>query len=199
MNTTLTKQSTFFHWDSYGMMEYLVVLYTGRQVLQKVLNEKAAFCQLYGERLVNITDSYINIANFLAKEAMEETLTRWITNICNKHQRFQLSLNNYGGLPPDTIYLRIQDLSPICGLINQLKILDDFIMASDCPPLKFLPKPHLPIAKKLPMDIYDKALKDYSQKDFHESFMVEELVLLKRSHQFDASTTVNKFRFAHKS
>jgi len=45
--------------------------------------------------------------------------------------------------------------------------------------------------------VYNKAMADYSQKTFHESFQVEELVLLKREHSFDACRTVNVFRLPY--
>ncbi len=190
------KQSTSFHWNTYGMMEYILVMQPGEEVKEKILLEKEDFYRQYGTKPAININPHITIANFLAKEAMETTLNRWINKICNYHQKFELSLNNYSGFPPDTIYLRIQDPSPVYSLIQQLKTLDDFIRSSDCPPLKASPKPHLTIARKLSMEIYDKAIRAYSQKDFHESFIVEELVLLKRSHRFDTCTTVNKFRFA---
>jgi 2'-5' RNA ligase len=199
MITSLTKQSSSFHWNSYGMMEYLLVLQPGESVFKKIDTEKKEFCQLYGEKTAVRTEPHIGIAIFLGKEGMEDTLNRWITKICNQHQRFELSLNNFSGFPPDTIYIRIQDPLPIYSLVQQFNILDDYIRSSDCPPLKYLSKPHLPLAKKLSLDVYDKALKAYAQKDFHESFTVDELVLLKRSHQFETSTVVNKFRFAQKS
>jgi hypothetical protein len=35
---------------------------------------------------------------------------------------------------------------------------------------------------------------DYSRRTFHDSFRVDQLVLLKREHAFDACKTVNIFR-----
>jgi len=196
MNTNAIKKSTSFYWDSYGMMEYMLVLHPADHVNEKILMEKNDFYRQYQEKITVKTKPHITIATFLAKEAMEETLNRWINNICNQQPTFELSLNNYSGFPPDTIYLRVQDPAPVYRLAQQLKTIDNFIQSSDCPPLKFSTKPHLSIAGRLSLEIYEKAIRDYSQKDFHESFMVEELVLLKRSHQFDECTVVNKFRFA---
>lgn len=196
MNTHAIKYSSSLQWNSYGLIEYRLVINLDEQVNEKVLLEKQDFFNQYGEKIAVETKPYITIANFLAKEAMEETLNRWINNICNQYQSFELTLNNYSGIPPHTIYIRVQDPKPVINFVQQLKTLDNFIRSSDCPPLKASPKPHLTIAKKLAMEIYDKAIKEYSLKDFHESFMVEELVLLKRSHQFDTYNTVNKFRFA---
>ena len=192
MNAASAK-TTSFHWDGYGLMEYLLVLHPSEPVNQKIQQEKQDFYRQYGEKIAVKTRPHITIGTFLAKEAMEDTLNRWINNICNLHGSFELTLNNYSGFPPDTIYLRIQDLKPVLSLIQQLKILDNYIRLSDCPPLKPSPKPHLTLAKKLPMEIFEKAIKEYSRKDFHESFIARELVLLKRSHEFEACKVVNKF------
>lgn len=199
MSTTTLKHSSSFHWNTNGLMEYMLVINPAEKVNEKILVEKQDFLIQYGAKIAVKTRPHISIANFLGKESMEETLNRWIHNICHQHQSFEVSLNNYSGFPPDTIYIRIQDPKPINDLKQQLKALDNFIRSSECPPLKVSGKPHLTIASRLSIDVYDKAIKDYAQKDFYESFMVEELVLLKRSHQFDASTIVNKFHFSSRS
>ncbi len=177
MGTSTLEKTSSFHWNTYGMMEYMLILYPSQQVNEKVLLEKQGFCQQYGIKPVI------------------KALNRWIQNICQKQKGFELTLNNYSGFPPHTIYVRVQDPEPVITLINQLKVLDDFIRSSNCPPLKPSTKPYLTIARRLTMEVYEKAIKDYSRKDFHESFMVNELVLLKRSHQFDPCGVVNKFSF----
>ncbi|MEO5999728.1 MAG: 2'-5' RNA ligase family protein [Chitinophagaceae bacterium] len=194
--TTTIKKTSSFHWNSYGMMEYMLVLHPSETINEKLLVEKQEFYRQYGEKIAIKNKPYITVANFLAKEAMEDTLSRWLQNICNMQPSFELTLNNYSGFPPHTIYVRIQDAAPLHSLTHQLKILDDFIRSSDCPPLQTKSKPHITIARQLSMEVFDKALKEYSQKDFHESFMVKEMVLLKRQHQFDDCTIVNKFHFS---
>lgn len=195
MGTSTLEKTSSFHWNTYGMMEYMLILYPSQKVNEKVLLEEQGFCQQYGIKPVMKAKPHITVANFVAKEAMEDTLNRWIQNICNKQKGFELTLNNYSGFPPHTIYVRVQDPEPVVTLINQLKVLDDFIRSSNCPPLRPSLKPYLTIARRLTMEVYEKAIKDYSLKDFHESFMVNELVLLKRSHQFDPCGVVNKFSF----
>lgn len=196
METSTISKTSSFHWDTYGLMEYMLVLHPSEPVIEKLLLEKQEFYNRYGARAVVTSRPYITIANFLGKEAMEDTLTRWIRNICNKQEIFELSLNNYSGFPPHTIYARVQDPAPIFTLIRQLKILDDFIRSSGCPPLRLSAKPHLTIARKLSLEVYDRALQEYSQKEFHETFVAQELVLLKRTHEFDTTKLVNKFHFS---
>jgi 2'-5' RNA ligase len=162
------------------LWEYLLVASPAKEVFDKIVDEKKFFYENYGHKLANQTKPHITIANFLAKEEMEVTLIRWIQNVCNLHNSFTVTLNNYSGFPPHTIYLRIQNVEPFKKLANALKILDSFIQSNDCPPLELVSKPHLTIARQLPEFVYETAIKDYAQKIFHESFKVEKLILLKR-------------------
>jgi 2'-5' RNA ligase len=125
---------------------------------------------------------------------MEETLIRWVARVCNSKQSFNVSLNNYGGFPPHTIYLRVQNPKPFQQLANELKVIDDYVQSNACPPAHLIKKPHLTIARGLTEATYKRSLIDYSQKTFHETFVVDELVLLRRSHQYDKCKTVNVFR-----
>lgn len=164
----------------YDLWEYLLVTSPAKEVSDKVVEEKKIFYNNYGHSLAIQTKPHITVANFLAKGGMEETLVRWIQNICRLQNNFTVILNNYSGFAPHTIYLRVQNAEPFKKLANALKILDGFIQSNDCPPLKLITKPHLTIARQLPEYIYQAAIKEYSQKTFHESFQVDKLVLLKR-------------------
>ena len=95
---------------------------------------------------------------------------------------------------PGTIYIRLQEPHPFRELMQQLRAIDDFIRSNDCPPVNLINKPYLAIAGGLTEQVYNRAMPDYSRKDFHESFHVDQLVLLKREHAFDACKTVNIFR-----
>jgi len=162
------------------LWEYLLVAQPDKEVSNKIVDEKKTFHSNYDYELATKVPPHITIASFLAKEAMEETLNRWIQNICHLQSSFTVTLNNYSGFPPHTIYLRIQDVQPFGKLANALKILDGFIQSNDCPPLELVSKPCLAIARQLPQHIYDTAIKEYAQKTFHESFTIDRLVLLKR-------------------
>jgi hypothetical protein len=78
--------------------------------------------------------------------------------------------------------------------MQQLRSIDEFIRSSGCPPANLISKPFLSIAGGLTEQLYNKAMPEYSRRTFHDSFQVDELVLLKRTHSFDACKTVNIFR-----
>ena len=202
------KNNNHQGWAEYGLYEYLLVVNPGAAVQDKVLAQKQEFNDEYGMlgpsgqphgKTAIKTGHHIIVASFLAREAMEGTLIRWIQRICDLQQPFRVTLNNYSGFPPHTIYLRVQDPLPFMQLAHQLKAIDDLVRSSSCPPVRLIAKPHLSIARRLPEPVYTKAMFSYSQKTFHESFMVNDLRLLRRAHQFDNCKMINIFPFARGS
>ena len=172
--------------------EYLLVIYPGGEMEEKLLGEQKQFSDDYAVSVRN--KPHITVASFVAGEVMEETLIRWIQRICTAYRSFDLTLNNYSGFPPHTIYLRVQDPHPFTQLMQQLRAIDEFIRSSGCPPVNLVSRPFLSIAGGLTEQVYNKAMPDYSRRTFHDTFHVRELILLKRTHSFDPCKTVNIFR-----
>lgn len=173
--------------------EYLLVAQPDTDVYEKVMIEKKYFYEQYRERLAIKTKPHITVANFLAKEEMEPTLIRWMHRIISTQKSFKVTLCNYSGFPPHTVYLRVQEPEPFQQLAKELKPLNEYIRSNDCPAIKLIGKPHLSIARKLPEAIYEKAMMDYSQRCFLEYFDVNDLILLRRQSMFDKCVEVNKF------
>ena len=161
------------------LWEYLLVAHPSQDVNTKIIEEEKIFHSKY-ERSSHKIHPHITIANFLAKEAMEETFIRWIQNICNLQRSFSVTLNNYGAFPPHGLYLRVLDAQPFKKLANALKILDGFMQSNDCPPLKLVSKPHITFVAGLSEYTYETVVSEYARKTFHESFKVDRLFLLKR-------------------
>ena len=177
-----------------GLYEYLLVAHPDATVSQKVIAEKEFFAAGYQQKIAAKTKPHITIANFVAREAMEETILRYTRRICSQLQSFEVALNNYSGFPPHTIYLRVQNSQPFKQLAKELKVVSNYVDSCSCPPVKLITNPHLSIARRLPETVYLKAMMDYSQKTFHETFMVNELVLLRRSNEYDSCKPVHVFR-----
>jgi hypothetical protein len=181
--------------NNFGAMnEYLLVVHPDGEAYNKVTAEKQVFYDEYRQKVSIKTKPHIAVANFLAREEMEETLIRWIQRVSSQQKSFSVTFNNYSGFPPHTIYLRIQDHEPFKQLATQLQVIDSYVRSNGCPTVKFINRPHLSIARRLPEDVYERAIIDYSQKTFFESFTALELVLLRRSHQFDPCKVINIFR-----
>ena len=181
--------------EIYGnrLSQYLLAVQPATEVYEKILNEKKLFCDEYNVQEIIKKNPQVIVAAFLVKEDMEETLSRWIQRICGNQQSFNLMLNNYSGFPPDNIYLRIQDEHPFKKLASSLKELNHYITSCACPPIQFSSRFHIAIADDLPENIYVNALKKYSHKSFHESFIVKELQLLKRRNEYDTYKPISVF------
>ena len=174
--------------------EYLLVVHPPAEVYNQIKEEKEYFSSEYDATVAKKTLPHITIANFLAREAMEETLLRYMRRIFSMQASFPVTLNNYSGFPEHTVFARVQDHQPFKQLAHTLKVIDQYIKGNGCPPAKFITYPHLTIARRLKQNVYKKAMFEYSQKTFYASFNVTELILLKRKNQFDKCKQVNVFK-----
>ena len=180
-----------------GYQEYNLVVKADLPLHEKVLLLKKEFYLEYGainKLYFNDTPSYIKIACFYAREEMENTFIRWIHKICSKFHSFPVTLNNYSGLPQHTIHLRVQELTHFNDFIQQLEPVNAFIASCSCQ-LQVVNNPYLPVITGLPDHIYTQAIMNYSQQTFHESFMANELILLKRERLSDPFKAVTIFNF----
>ena len=182
-------------WNSEGFQEYRLVIQTDAIVRQQVWLEQQDLVQKYGLRGPIRSGNQITVARFAVRDGMEETLTRWIQKICSNHRSFMVTLNNYSGFPPSTIYLRVQDQWPFQQLIRQLKPVEEYIRSSACPPPVMNLRPYLDISGLLPEAVYEKAISDYARRSFHSSFLANDLLLIRSSHYEPANKTINVFRF----
>lgn len=175
------------------LFEYLLVVHPDSGVYRRIVEEKQSFYNEFKEKSAVKTKPHITVANFMAKESMEETLIRYIQRVCNLNERFTVTLNNYSGFPPHTIYLRVQNEKPFQQLARELKPVNTYVSSCSCPPMKLISRPHLTIARQLSEEVYFKALTQYAHKSFHESFVVNELLLLRRENPFVEEKPINVF------
>jgi 2'-5' RNA ligase len=191
-----TTHQTINWLEDYGVCEYLLVLNPSLDVIERINEEKKKFRSVYQDPAAIIGKPHITIALFLATDEMEPTLISWMQNICNVHSRFPVLLRNFGGVVPETIYLKVQNEEPFKQLGKSLKALDHFIRASECPPLKLSPKPQLTIARGMLEETYFKAMPAYLQQPFQQSFVATKLTLIKRATSSGRCETVHVFPLA---
>lgn len=175
--------------------EYLLVVHPAKEIAEQLKLEKEDFSATYKVSVARKTLPHITVANFLAKEDMEQTFTRWMYKIISGQKRFGVMLNNYSGFPSSkTVYARVQDHEPFKQLAASLKVIDQYVRDNGMPRAIIPNHPHLSIARSLQPNVYEKAIMDYSRKTFNASFMVDELVLLKRQNQYDKCRQVSVFK-----
>jgi len=176
--------------------EYLLVIHPGTEISEQLKEEKEKFAAIYNVSSARKTLPHITVANFPAKESMEETIIKWLYKIISSRQSFNVMLNNFSGFPSSkTVYARVQDHEPFKQLAASLKIIDQYIKDNGLPRAVISNYPHLTIARGLQPNVYEKAMMDYSHKTFNASFVVEELVLLRRQNQYDTCKQISVFKF----
>ena len=180
-------------WLELDLREHMLLANPDETVYEKVMEEKKYFEDKYETEVVTKTLPYITIANFFAKEILEDRIGRLLQNICNQQYSFSVTLNNFSGFPPHTVYIRVQNSQPFKRLTNGLQALEDLLQINGCPPMQLSGKPHMTIAWHLQEDIYHAAIKEYSARDFHDQFIVDKLVLLKRDSAHKKWQHVNYF------
>ena len=189
MTSWPAKNEKFPDPDRQEMVEYRLVVHPDQEMQQKIQAEKKRLFAQYGLSLNQTGKMHISVAHFFAKEEMEETLIRWIHKICSRQRGFWVTLNNFSGFPPHSIYLRVQDPTPFEQLALQFKSMDEFIS------LQAGDRPHLGFAAKLPGPVFEKAMRHYAHQQFHDSFEVTHLLLIKKEQPETYCKTVNVFHF----
>ncbi|HTR30414.1 MAG TPA: hypothetical protein VMH27_14165 [Puia sp.] len=90
-----------------GLPEYLLVVYPGGDMQDRLLAEQQQFSAEFGlehrldqgQRMAR-NKPHITLASFQAGDEAESTLIRWIQRICGERRSFEIALNNYSGIPP---------------------------------------------------------------------------------------------------
>lgn len=179
-----------------ALFEYSIVASPDALVQQQILDEKTFFYEQFCPFLPIDTESFIMIARYHAKEIMEETLIRWLQNITRLQSSFSVRLNNFSSIPPDTIYLRVQDVENFMQLCRSIQIIDGFVQANDCPPVQLMTRPMIKIASGLTENIYKNAIGEYAERSFTATFKTEKLLLLKRETSVDSFQMLYSFNLS---
>ncbi|HWB28436.1 MAG TPA: 2'-5' RNA ligase family protein [Chitinophagaceae bacterium] len=176
--------------------EYALVVSPTEDVNALVAEEMRQFYAAYKHKAATLTRPHIVVTKFFAKQAMEETIIRYMRRIAAMQKSFLVMLNNYSCNPVNNIFIRVQEQEPFKQLFDALAPVNQYIQRSGYPAATRIARPHIALAKKLQQQVYYKAIFDYSQKSFNASFIVNELILLKRRTHFDEFKQVNIFKLA---
>jgi hypothetical protein len=179
METGFREQGLQSRWSA-EVYEYLLVVQPEAAVRAQVMEEKYFFNGQYRPGAKDSSPPDIAIASFTAKEAMEEIMIRWFRRIIGRQPGFTVTLNNYSGIPPHAVYLRVQEQEPFRQLAGSMGVISEFLADNNCPPLQLHQRPHIPLASGLSPAVYEKAMPYYSQRSFHAAFAVQQLVLIKK-------------------
>jgi hypothetical protein len=119
----------------------------------------------------------VPIASFSAPPRMEDTLSRWTQRICSNFESTEIEFNNFSGLPPHTIYLRIQDASPIKQMMGDLRKLDLYLTGNGHEPLHAVHRFMLPVIENIEESKYDNLMYRFGRMGFHGKAQIKSMIL----------------------
>ena len=172
---------------------YQLVMYPEGDAGTAVKQLSRKLQQLFRDELKIAEKAFISLGSFYAREEMEETIIRWIQRICNSESRFIVTVNNFGCLPPDILYLRIQDHEPLFRLINKLRVIDNYIFSNGYGAVEWSSRPVCKLAEQLQPGFDLLKIKEQANLEFHAHFLAYNLVLIKTFADHQEPVVVNVF------
>lgn len=173
--------------------EYLLIVQPHEDLYNKIMLIKQSFAEKYDCPLAAYTKPHITIINFVQWEMQELKLINRLKNVVATNNPFLVTINGFGSFPTHTIYANIQTKNNLVGLVKSMKPVQSILTLDSKNKPHFITEPHLTIARKLLPWQYEKAWLEYSNTPFTASFMVNELVLLKRQVDTKKYTVATSF------
>ena len=132
----------------------------------------------------------IPLATFTGREAMEETLTRWMQRICANLKRFSLTLGEPALLPDGNLRMKVKDPASLKRLTDRLDVLETYIRSCGTGPVEWIRNPGCRIGKANPAMGRTEIPTMEGLKSMEGLFPVHCLLLEKRIHAEDRSEKV---------
>ncbi len=141
----------------------------------------ATLQELYSSDLSpsGLQNQVIVLAGFRASLRMEDTLTRWTQRICGQMNADEIVFNNFSGIPPHTLLLRVQDPAPMRKLVDALRKLDMYLTGNDQAPLQSAQRFYLPVLENIPSKTYNNIVYRFGRCEWYGTSAIRQLVLQK--------------------
>lgn len=176
--------------------EYRLVIPAEGPVCRQVMTLRRLWVERFGATSAPDQPPGITMASFAARPEMEETLVRWIGNLAAQQQVFAVTMNNLGALPPNVLYLRVQDDGPFQKMVPRLQAMLDLIRLSDGRRARVFEKPFIKLGK-MPEPGQPVRWLAFTHRLFHADFTARQLVLMRQEKEI--WKTVSQFPFREKS
>lgn len=145
------------------------------------------------QKLLKLAEPAILLARFHAREEMESTLLRWINRIIGAQEGFQFAFNNYGSMPAQPLYWRIQDNGNFRQLAERLRVLDGWMQGNGCGPLKLIHSPRLLLVEEMDSSVERQIQLEFSPRCHHLEMELLELELMRNNVWGDKFQLVSRF------
>lgn len=158
-----------------------------------IISQLESLTASYGDKSYDSTFEIV-LATFNLKDCVEKTMLRLFENLMRSHHSFELTLNNFGGDPQGSIFLRLMDQQKLAIFLHSFLGLDEFMRSNGCDLIHYYGNQPLYLWKKLSEDVFLDMMLLLSKQTFHESFTVDTLYLFKYDHTENKNRLVQIFK-----
>ena len=175
------------------MNEYLLVIQPNEDLCERIMTMKNHFASNYQCPQAMHIKPQITLIKFSHYDMAESRFVNRFRNIANANPPFKITLNDFGSFPSHTIYVNIQTTNQLSELTKELKQVQAFIKPDAQHKPHFITDHFISIAQKLLPWQYEKGWLEYSNTHFNSSFMVNEMLLLKRREGTNSFKVMERF------
>ncbi|MEO6636955.1 MAG: 2'-5' RNA ligase family protein [Ginsengibacter sp.] len=183
--------------ESHSVAEYLLVLQPHEALWKEIVLIKEKFAKDFDCEMARAGLPYITLATFKQYQATETHIRQALRNSLKTLEPFKIEMKGFGCFPSHTIYINIVSKVQIMHTVKVARQGQRFMKIDKNTKPYFITDPHLTIARKLLPWQYEKGWLEYQQTDFHERFIADHALLLKRK-QGERYKPVEKFLFQNK-
>lgn len=162
---------------------YLFLASPQQNLWDRTMRVKEGFHSLYDWEIAIKTWPHITLAAFDATIKMEPGIVGLLRQACSKQHAFTAHLEDFAGyerFKRSTLYIKVKDKDRFLRLAESLRVINNFLWSNGYASAYLVEDPHLTIAKWLPHWLYLEAMEEYSRQHFRDTFIVNELLLLKK-------------------
>ena len=172
------ETSSLAQMPGYRLAEYQLILNPHEDLRNRISALKKEFAEKYSLPVHN-SKPHITLARFKVWELMEPKLVNHLKVVAMGMPPVKIHLKDYGNFPAHTIYIAVESKLVISNLVKPLKEARRLMKSPENEP-HFINDAFIPIAQKVPSEIFDKSSIEYAHRHFTASFIASEMLLLKR-------------------
>lgn len=176
---------------------YLFLASPERNLANRVMEVKEDFYLSYGHKIAIDTWPHITLAAFKSANELEPFLITLLQQACARYRKFSTPLQDFSGFErfnKSTVYIKVEAHQPFLQMAKGLRVINDLLLSNGCSSAYLVNRPHLTVAKWVPYLMYLEAMEDYRYKSFRDTFLVNDLLLLKKQNEEDKYQRVTTIR-----
>lgn len=179
----------------YKVNEYLLILSPHEELSERVVGIKQKFAEEYHTQTY-LTKPNVSIVKFTQYALLETKIVANLHRLAMESKPIKIELKDYGSFPSHTIFINVTSKVPFQTLTKHIRTETQKLMKFDDEHKPhFFMEPYIPIAQKIPQQVYEKAWLGYSHRHFTGKFIADSMLLLKRPKGDLRYSIVKRFPF----